>query len=105
MTKNSYFGGLFSDEVSPVFSDCPANKVRFLGRNETTVPVFWQRPAPGDNIDIVGPTVPTHVPGQRFGLGTHTVMYTAWDPAGNNGTCVFNVTVKKGMKALFHEYV
>ncbi|XP_038052047.1 uncharacterized protein LOC119724848 [Patiria miniata] len=82
------------DEVSPTFSDCPASQTRYLGRNESEVPVYWNQPLPGDNIDIVGPTVPSHTPGQRFGLGTHTVTYTASDPAGNNGTCSFNVTVK-----------
>ncbi|XP_022102784.1 uncharacterized protein LOC110985781 isoform X2 [Acanthaster planci] len=83
-----------SDKVSPVFADCPASQAHYLGQNETEVAVYWRRPAAGDNIDIVGPTVPSHTPGERFGLGTHTVTYTARDLAGNNGTCAFNVTIK-----------
>ncbi|XP_022102782.1 uncharacterized protein LOC110985781 isoform X1 [Acanthaster planci] len=82
------------DKVSPVFADCPASQAHYLGQNETEVAVYWRRPAAGDNIDIVGPTVPSHTPGERFGLGTHTVTYTARDLAGNNGTCAFNVTIK-----------
>ena len=79
-----------------MFANCPASQTHYLSQNETEVAVYWQHPAPGDNIDIVGPTVPSHTPGERFGLGTHTVTYTAWEPAGNSGTCVFNVTVKIG---------
>ena len=79
-----------------MFADCPSDTVRYLGPNESSVAVYWRRPDPGDNVDIVGPTVPSHTPGQRFGLGTHTVTYTAWDSSGNNGTCVFHVTVEEG---------
>ncbi|XP_071804379.1 uncharacterized protein [Asterias amurensis] len=82
------------DRVPPKFFDCPLGQTAYLTGNATTVPVTWQRLVAWDNIDIVGPTVSTHEQGQQFGVGTHLVMYTALDQAGNNGTCAFNVTVE-----------
>ena len=87
---------LLLDRVPPKFFDCPLGQTAYLTGNATTVPVTWQRLVAWDNIDIVGPTVSTHEQGQQFGVGTHLVMYTARDQAGNNGTCAFNVTVEIG---------
>lgn len=55
--------------------------------------VNWTEPVATDNLGL-SPKVTTnyHSP-QRFGEGTHVIVYNAMDQSGNKATCTFRVVV------------
>ncbi|XP_038074659.1 mucin-3A-like isoform X2 [Patiria miniata] len=94
-TETCSFAVLVSDNEDPVFDFCPSD----ITLNEPlesfvnfTIMVNWTLPVVTDNVDVVRLEV-THEPGSVFGIGSHLVMYTAYDAADNMATCQFNVFV------------
>ncbi|HEY5747584.1 MAG TPA: HYR domain-containing protein, partial [Chryseolinea sp.] len=100
-TANCSFNVRVRDQTAPVFSGCPANFVVPVNPATCNAVVTWTPPTATDNCDgAVTPTSPT-APGVTFGLGPHTITYTAEDDEGNESTCSFTVTVTDATKPVF----
>ncbi|WP_299274548.1 HYR domain-containing protein [uncultured Psychroserpens sp.] len=74
------------DTSNPTISACPSD-ITLCGIQS----VLWTPPTANDNCDVT--LTSTHNPGDVFGLGTTTVVYTATDNAGNSVSCSFDVTI------------
>ncbi|WP_432412021.1 BspA family leucine-rich repeat surface protein [Rasiella sp. SM2506] len=79
------------DNVSPVFTGCPANITVNNDTGVCTAAVVYNAPTASDNCSAS--ITSTHTSGDTFPSGVTTVSYTAMDPAGNTVTCSFTVTV------------
>ena len=86
------FNTAFADNQTPVISGTPADIVQSTDATVATAVVTWTPPTASVNSGFVTLTS-SHNPGDTFGLGTTTVMYTAVDDAGNEVTDSFMVTV------------
>ncbi|MEO1261951.1 MAG: HYR domain-containing protein [Bacteroidota bacterium] len=82
--------GCDGDNTGPVFGNCPTDIS--LITTGTNANATWVAPTASDdcfplfiNTDFI--------PGQLFGIGTTTVVYTATDGNNNESTCEFDVTV------------
>jgi PA domain/Bacterial Ig-like domain (group 3)/Subtilase family/Putative Ig domain/Secretion system C-terminal sorting domain/PKD-like domain/HYR domain/Ig-like domain CHU_C associated len=87
---------------------CPANVVANTGSDCTATPVTLPHPVFADNCGVVtlkwamtgvtwgssNGTGINYVPTMNYATGVSTVIYTAYDEAGNWQTCTFTVTVK-----------
>ena len=82
------------DEINPVIENCPDN-ISATITSGTTVEVSWTAPTASDNSGTVDLTS-NYNPGDQFGVGTWTVVYTATDEAGNEATCSFEISVIDG---------
>lgn len=82
-----------SDNLAPVFVNCPANiSVSAIpGQNSATV--SWMPPTALDNCSASPIVTATHQSGAVFPCNNTTVTYTARDGCGNTATCSFAVTV------------
>ena len=82
--------GCDGDVTGPVFENCPANiSLATTGNNANAT---WVAPTASD--DCLPLFINTDfIPGQLFGVGTTTVVYTATDGNNNESTCEFEVTV------------
>ncbi|XP_071845663.1 uncharacterized protein [Apostichopus japonicus] len=79
------------DFIAPVITvPCPADITLTAPTGST---VNWVEPMATDNSGSVS-TVSTFNPGDFFMPGTHIVMYTFSDPAGNSVSCSFLVNVE-----------
>ncbi|XP_022109740.1 uncharacterized protein LOC110989561 isoform X3 [Acanthaster planci] len=91
-----FFAVVVSDNQEPVFQNCPSNVIlnepleSFF--DNFTIAVNWTPPVVTDNVGVVQLDV-TNEPGSVFGIGSHSVTYTARDEANNMATCQFNVIV------------
>ncbi len=54
---------------------------------------MWNDPEYTDNSGEEAGRHLTRQPGDSFDIGTHTVIYTAWDSSGNLASCSILVTV------------
>ena len=79
------------DTASPVLTACPGNVTASTDSGLCTATVSWTPPVATDNCSVT--LTSTHNPGDSFGLGTTTVVYTATDPTGNMASCSFDVVV------------
>ncbi|XP_023231808.1 fibrillin-1-like [Centruroides sculpturatus] len=79
------------DEEAPVVRGCPGT-IEVYSESIEPVEVFWKEPTFSDNVRIDSISK-TQTPGSKFGVGEHTVHYTARDPAGSLATCIFTVNV------------
>ncbi|MEO1412236.1 MAG: HYR domain-containing protein, partial [Bacteroidota bacterium] len=81
------------DDMLPTWTNCPVDTI-FAAANlpDCRATVSWNEPIPNDNCSIVTLNR-THSPGDTFDLGNTTVIYTAADPSGNNGSCAFVISV------------
>lgn len=83
-----------SDTQPPVITGCPTAPIV---DNALTGQCYgkptWGVVTATDNCGVVTYTQ-SHKSGERMDIGTHTVVYTFTDAAGNTSTCSFTVTVK-----------
>jgi len=79
------------DTTSPTIS-CPPSMTL-----EPTCPsgaiASWPNPIAADNCSVTTTQTAGPAKGSVFAIGTTTVTYTAQDPAGNQASCSFTVTV------------
>jgi hypothetical protein len=83
------------DAEPPVIENCPKDLTVYTGSGRKTCDqeAIWDPPTARDNCEVASFTS-THKPGDTFPVGTTTVTYTAKDPAGNETSYSFKVTVK-----------
>ena len=92
------FSIVAQDIVAPKFANCPTTPIMEMADpNTCAAKVNWLAPVATDNCGAVntihtnGPTSGTAIP-----VGSHTVVYTTSDMAGNTATCSFQVMVMDG---------
>jgi uncharacterized protein YjdB len=83
-----------ADTEDPVINNCISNTVYGSNNDPGTCGaiVTWTPPTASDNSGSVD-LESNFEPGDFFPVGTTRVTYTATDPAGNQATCSFDVTV------------
>jgi gliding motility-associated-like protein len=100
-TANCAFNVRVRDQTGPVFAGCPANFLVPVDPGLCTAAVTWTPPTATDNCEgAITPTSPS-IPGATFGLGAHTVTYTAKDSQNNQTTCSFTFTVTDNTPPVF----
>ncbi|XP_035676272.1 sushi, von Willebrand factor type A, EGF and pentraxin domain-containing protein 1-like [Branchiostoma floridae] len=87
------------DIIRPTIVDCPGPLIiEYLDMNKQEVTVVWREPTVKDNEDL-GLTASLsegHPPGSSFPVGTHRIVYTATDRAGNVAIpCEITVSVRE----------
>ncbi|PFX23095.1 Low-density lipoprotein receptor-related protein 6, partial [Stylophora pistillata] len=84
-----------SDVTSPSFgSSCIASPlIAYAERGKFSSVVNWTEPLATDNTGVVPTLTSNYQPPQRFIQGSHLIMYSAVDQAGNKATCSFTVKV------------
>ncbi|MCK9335962.1 MAG: HYR domain-containing protein, partial [Candidatus Cloacimonetes bacterium] len=87
------------DNIDPVISGCPTDITIPVNTTSCNAIATWTVPTATDNCSVSG-FVSTHNSGDAFTVGTTTVTYTATDPAGNETTCSFDVTVTDAVPTL-----
>jgi gliding motility-associated-like protein len=89
------------DDTAPVFAGCPTDFSVSADAASCNAIVTWAAPTASDNC--AGAIVPTSpdASGSTFGLGPHTITYTANDGNGNQSTCSFVVTVTDNTPPVF----
>ncbi len=85
------------DVTPPVISDCPSFIFQQVSLGTGDASVTWIEPSATDNSGIVILAERSHRPGSTFQPGVVDVVYVFADPAGNEATCTFRVTVEEGM--------
>lgn len=93
------FNVTVTDNVLPVFTNCPADIIIPAGSNCKAV-VTWIEPTVSDNC-LISTSSKSHSPNDEFAIGTTLVTYTATDASGNTQTCSFNVTVQDASAPVF----
>jgi hypothetical protein len=91
-TTTCSFTVTVNDNELPVINNCPGNIVKSTDPGVCNAVVTWTVPTMTDNCPMATLSS-THTSGSTFGVGTHTVTYTATDMSGNTATCSFTVTV------------
>ncbi|MBP7699229.1 MAG: HYR domain-containing protein [Saprospiraceae bacterium] len=82
------------DNSIPIITNCPGNITVDNAPGTCGATVTWLEPTIIDNCDINQLTiVRSHESGDLFPVGTTAVTYYVSDPAGNETTCTFVVTV------------
>jgi len=82
------------DNTPPYFTSCPSNITVALN-GACTKPISWNPPTAYDNCSNVQLSS-NYQPGQSFGPGVYTIIYTATDVCGNKVTHSFTITVTGG---------
>ena len=77
----------------PSFVNCPGDQSYVIPAGNQFMIVLWNPPLAADNSGQDPLVESTRDPGDAFGLGTTTVVYTFSDAAGNTATCEFNITL------------
>jgi gliding motility-associated-like protein len=94
-------GGVISnDTLAPVFTNCPANVTVNTPGLECTTLYNWPKIIVTDDcgpIQSLDSNFTSHV----FNTGTHTIIYTAEDAAGNTKVCSFVILVKDAFLPAF----
>jgi hypothetical protein len=82
-----------TDNILPVFTNCPDDLVSYVNGPDATSSVAWTVPTATDNSGIP-PTVTGGLsPPVSLGVGSTTVTYTATDASGNQVDCTFTVSI------------
>jgi hypothetical protein len=81
-----------TDDEDPTVTGCPTTINANNDPGECGAVVVWQEPLFGDNCPGLVVTQ-NYYPGDFFGIGCTTVIYTATDAAGNEITCEFDICV------------
>ncbi len=79
------------DTLAPRIT-CSANITVTANSNDCHPVITWANPVATDNCSYT--VTSNHASGDRFVVGTTTVVYTVSDPSGNTANCSFDVTVK-----------
>lgn len=77
----------------PVLEGCPTDVDIFVQSMDLTAALYWQEPTATDNSGQVDLTS-SHELGERRGVGTINVQYTASDAASRVDSCTFPVSVE-----------
>ncbi len=85
------------DTLAPIPLNCPDDITVPAGTDCQSV-VSWNPPTFSDCPPVSVSS--THSPGEIFPLGSTTVVYIAVDPAGNDTTCSFVVTVEDNVSPI-----
>jgi hypothetical protein len=81
------------DNQPPVLNNCPINMEISTDVGVANATVFWTEPDAGDNVRVISVTN-NSAPGIVVDLGeTLQVVYVAYDAAGFNDSCQFEITV------------
>ena len=80
------------DDVDPILSNCPTG-ITVTADNGCQATVTWTAPTATDDCGLASLVSSTGSNSGVFGVGSHTVTYTATDNCGNIATCSFSVTV------------
>ncbi|XP_019616663.1 PREDICTED: sushi, von Willebrand factor type A, EGF and pentraxin domain-containing protein 1-like isoform X1 [Branchiostoma belcheri] len=87
------------DIIRPRIVDCPGPLlIEYLDMNDKEVTVIWVEPSVSDNADpgLTADLSEGKPPGSSFPVGTHRIVYTATDTAGNAAIpCEFTVSVRE----------
>jgi len=81
------------DLTPPVISGCPGDVAVDAWPGGDTARASWIEPTASDAGSGVASLTSSHIPGDRFPIGTTPVTYTATDEAGHSISCTFEVTV------------
>ncbi|XP_043064151.1 uncharacterized protein LOC108096223 isoform X4 [Drosophila ficusphila] len=71
-------------------SFCPKSKNMYLRKGETQRSVTWKMPRLS-GYEITG----SHIPGQTFNVGNHTIVYKVTNAKGHTATCTFFINVSR----------
>lgn len=82
-----------TDDQNPVIATCPDDFVMETNINQCTANISWATPVFQDNCGITE-VLNNLEPNQSYAVGTHNVLYTATDAAGNTAECSFSFEVK-----------
>ncbi|KAJ7360022.1 hypothetical protein OS493_019110 [Desmophyllum pertusum] len=83
------------DKEVPSFGEtCPSARSVFADEGKTSATVSWGPVTATDNDQAILTWSPHVISPHVFPEGSHTVIYTATDPAGNTNFCHFQVTVQ-----------
>ena len=86
-----------SDQQKPTITYCTENIYQAISGSEASV--TWTEPSFTDNVEVVRVTS-TKKPGDTFQIGSLTVLYEAFDAAGNKEGCSFIVQLtRESLKA------
>jgi gliding motility-associated-like protein len=87
------------ESIAPVIEDCPNDILVFLPSNKCDSLVTWTEPTASDNcgLDVFDAS---DTPGV-FDAGTHVIVYTAIDFAGNSTECSFNIVLRDEIAPVF----
>lgn len=90
------------DGTAPNLISCPTN-ITSDATSDCTATVSWSSPTFADSCDSSLEIISTHTSGNVFPIGITTVTVTATDDAGNETTCIFDVTVLDAIAPIFDE--
>ena len=83
----------FFDNEKPLISNCPSGIISYAHNITCKAIVSWAAPTASDNCHL-DTFYSNYQPGDTFTVGTHEVIYTAIDDAGEKASCSFNIVVK-----------
>ncbi|XP_072037686.1 uncharacterized protein [Amphiura filiformis] len=83
------------DVTPPVISNCPSFIFQQVSLGTGDASVRWIEPSATDNSGTAILAQRSHRPGSSFQPGVVDVVYVFADPAGNEATCTFRVTVEE----------
>jgi hypothetical protein len=82
-----------TDNVDPVFVNCPTNQVSYVNGPDATASIAWTVPVATDNSGLTPVITGSLTPPVNLGVGSVNALYTATDAAGNQATCSFSVDI------------
>ncbi|MBK8196177.1 MAG: HYR domain-containing protein [Lewinellaceae bacterium] len=83
-----------TDNVKPVFVNCPSDVTLNNDVDKCGANVFWVAPVAHDDCGVTVVQTDGPAPGGFFPVGTTTVRYKATDPSGNTAICAWDVTIR-----------
>ena len=92
MNKLLVIFAAIEDTESPTFTYCPNDISATTAADTSSTSVTWTEPTAVDNSGSVFYTK-THAAGDKFAVGTTTIVYYARDPSGNQASCSFDIIV------------
>ena len=86
---------LYTDATAPHYNGtCPQDQTFRAPAGMTEAVVTWDMPQPVDTHSEIWNLTSSRQPGVTLPEGTHAIIITATDSAGNTATCRFYVTVQ-----------